>query len=81
MSASAESSATATSSVQICRVPSTGEKIVRVLAGVVSLIGLAVGYFGPDWGYLITVFAALNVTQSAFTGFCPPEILYRWFSG
>ena len=61
-----------------CNVPSTNDKIVRVMAGLVSLIGLAVGYFGPDWGYLLVVFAALNVIQSAFTGFCPPEIAYRW---
>ncbi|PEN14321.1 sulfurtransferase [Longibacter salinarum] len=65
--------------MRICNVPSTSEKIVRVLAGVVSLIGLAIGYFGPDWGYLLTVFASINVIQSAFTGFCPPDVLYRYF--
>jgi len=64
--------------MQTCNIPSTNEKIVRVMAGLVSLLGLAIGYFGPSWGYLLVVFAAINVIQSAFTGFCPPEILYRY---
>lgn len=64
--------------VAICRVPSTEEKIVRFMTGVVALLGLGLGYFVHDAGYLLVVFAALNVIQSAFTGFCPPEILYRW---
>jgi hypothetical protein len=68
-------------SLQVCRVPSTEEKLVRVLAGVVSLTGLGLGYFVSDWWYLLTVFAGLNVLQSAFTGFCPPEIVYRWVKG
>jgi len=64
----------------VCRVPSTEEKLVRVLAGVVSLTGLGLGFFVSPWWYLLTVFAGLNVIQSAFTGFCPPEIVYRWFT-
>jgi hypothetical protein len=64
-------------SASVCRVPSTEEKLVRVLAGVVSLTGLGLGFFVSPWWYLLTVFAGLNVIQSAFTGFCPPEILYR----
>ena len=63
----------------MCRVPSTEEKLVRVLAGAVSLTGLGLGFFVSPWWYLLTVFAGLNVIQSAFTGFCPPEIVYRWF--
>jgi len=66
-------------SLQICRVPTFEEKLVRVLAGVVSLTGLGLGFFVNEWWYLLTVFAGLNVIQSAFTGFCPPEIVYRWF--
>jgi len=68
-------------SLKIFRVPSTEEKLVRVLAGVVSLTGLGLGFFVSPWWYLLTVFAGLNVIQSAFTGFCPPEIVYRWFTG
>lgn len=62
----------------LCHVPTPEEKLVRVLAGVVSLTGLGLGFFVTEWWYLLTVFAGLNVIQSAFTGFCPPEIVYRW---
>lgn len=65
-------------SLQLCRVPTVEEKLVRILAGVVTLTGLGLGFFVNEWWYLLTVFAGLNVLQSAFTGFCPPEIVYRW---
>lgn len=64
--------------LRICRVPSFEEKLVRLLAGTVSLTGLGLGYFVSEWWYLLVVFAGVNVIQSAFTGFCPPEIVYRW---
>jgi hypothetical protein len=69
--------AESTKTQPLCRVPSFEEKLVRVLTGVVSLTGLGVGFFVDEWGYLVTVFAGLNVIQSAFTGFCPPEVVYR----
>lgn len=64
----------------VCRVPSTQEKLVRVMAGVVTLTGLGLGFFVSPWWYLLTVFAGVNVIQSAFTGFCPPETVYRWLN-
>lgn len=78
--ASASTDAPEESTSGVCRVPSTQEKLVRVLAGTVSLTGLGLGFFVSPWWYLLTVFAGLNVIQSAFTGFCPPEIVYRWFN-
>lgn len=69
---------TASDGLRICRVPSFEEKLVRLLAGVVSLTGLGLGYFVSEWWYLLVIFAGVNVLQSAFTGFCPPEIVYRW---
>jgi len=65
-------------SVQICRMPDPPEKLVRILAGGVTLTGLGLGFFVSPWWYLLTAFAGLNILQSAFTGFCPPEIVYRW---
>ena len=64
--------------MQICRVPSVEEKLVRVLAGVVTLTGLGLGVFVNEWWLLLSAFAGINVLQSAFTGVCPPEIVYRW---
>lgn len=63
----------------LCRVPGPNERFVRVLAGVVSLTGLGLGLFISPWWYLLTGVAGLNLIQSAFTGFCPPEVVYRWF--
>lgn len=58
--------------------PEQPEKLVRIMAGTVTLTGLGLGFFVSPWGYLLTAFAGLNVLQSDFTGFCPPEITYRW---
>lgn len=66
-------------SVRLTRPPTQPEKLVRIMAGTVTLTGLVLGFFVSPWGYLLTAFAGVNVLQSAFTGFCPPEIAYRWW--
>ena len=53
------------------------EKCIRIIAGTVVLIGLALGTWVNHWWYLLPAFAGLNLIQSAFTGFCPPEILLK----
>jgi len=75
--ASPSADASDASSAGVCRIPSTEEKLVRIMAGIVSLLGLGLGFFVSPWWYLLTIFASVNVIQSAFTGFCPPEIVYR----
>lgn len=48
------------------------ESLVRILASLVVLVSVALTHFvHPNWVWL-TVFAAVNLLQSAFTGFCPP---------
>lgn len=55
----------------------TSERIVRGIAGTVILASLALShYVHPNWIWL-TVFAGANLLQSAFTGFCPPEIVLK----
>ena len=66
--------------VPLIRNPGQPEKLVRIMGGTVTLAGLALGVFVSPWGYLLTAFAGANVLQSAFTGFCPPEITYRWLT-
>ena len=66
--------------VPLIRMPEHPEKLVRIMAGSVTLTGLALGVLVSPWGYLLTAFAGANVLQSAFTGFCPPEITYRWLT-
>lgn len=66
--------------VPLLRPPEPPEKQVRIMAGTVTLTGLALGFFVSPWGYLLAAFAGANILQSAFTGFCPPEITYRWLT-
>jgi hypothetical protein len=53
------------------------DSFIRVLAGVMVLISVALAHFVNSWWLLFTGFIALNLIQSAFTGFCPPEWLAR----
>jgi hypothetical protein len=53
------------------------ESIIRVLAGSMVLLSLALAQFFSPWWLLLTAFVGVNLIQSAFTGFCPPEILLR----
>jgi hypothetical protein len=48
----------------------TVERGVRLMAGVMILVSLALAYyFSPYWLWL-TVFVGLNLLQSAFTNWC-----------
>ena len=60
----------------------TTERAIRIMAGSVVLISLALGapaspIFHSSYWLWLTAFAALNLFQSGFTGFCPPEKLLR----
>jgi hypothetical protein len=51
----------------------TIERRVRLLAGSLVALSLLLGYLvAPAW-HLLAAFVALNLIQSAFTGFCPVE--------
>ncbi len=50
---------------------------LRLMAGCVVLISLALGaYISPNWFYL-TGFVGLNLLQSAFTGWCPAVLVFQ----
>ena len=53
------------------------ESFVRVLAGVMTLLSVALVYFVGPWWLLLTCFVGANLLQSAFTGFCPPTLILR----
>jgi hypothetical protein len=56
------------------------ESKIRILAGFMVLISLALGhYVNPNWRWL-TVFVGFNLIQSAFTGFCPAEMILKKLS-
>jgi hypothetical protein len=51
------------------------ESLIRILAGTVTLIGVALTHFVSPWWLLLPTFVGLNLLQSAFTGFCPPSLI------
>ncbi len=58
------------------------ERIIRIMAGVMVLASLALGveaspiYHNVNWLWF-TGFIGVNLLQSGFTGFCPPEMMLR----
>jgi hypothetical protein len=59
------------------------ERYIRIMAGLVVLASLGLAHFsgGIDltkmsWLWL-TAFVGINLLQSGFTGFCPPEMLMK----
>jgi hypothetical protein len=62
----------------------TSERIIRSLAGFLLLLSLALGveasplYHSVHWLWL-ALFVGLNLFQSGFTNFCPPEKILKRF--
>jgi hypothetical protein len=55
----------------------TVEQAIRIVAGGMVLLSLILGWWvHPGW-LLLTAFVGVNLVQSAFTGFCPAEMLFR----
>jgi len=50
---------------------------IRVFAGTMILISVALVHFVSPWWLLMTVFIGVQLIQSAFTGFCPPAFVLR----
>ena len=55
----------------------TLENAIRVLAGTMVLISLALAHWVSPWWLLLAVFVSVNLIQSAFTGFCPAAIVLK----
>lgn len=53
------------------------ESCIRVLAGTFVLLSLVLAHFVSPWWLLLAAFVGVNLIQSAFTGFCPAEIVLR----
>ena len=50
------------------------ESLIRILAGGMTLLGVLLAWLVSPWWLLLPTFVALNLIQSAFTGFCPPSL-------
>ena len=55
----------------------TVENGVRVVAGAIVLLSLALGVWVNHYWFFLTAFVGANLIQSAFTRFCPAEMLLR----
>jgi len=53
------------------------ERYLRLIAGAVVMLTLALGYWVSPYWYLFTAFVGLNLFQSAFTNRCPMMSILR----
>jgi hypothetical protein len=52
-------------------------RYLRMIAGALVVISLALGFWVSPWFYLFTGFVGLNLFQSAFTNWCPMMTFLR----
>ena len=55
----------------------TVERALRLIAGVIVLLSVALGAFVHPAFFWLTAFVGLNLAQSAFTNWCPMMTLLR----
>jgi hypothetical protein len=53
------------------------ERGLRLMAGVMILISIALAHFVSLYWLWLTVFVGLNLLQSAFTNWCPGMMILR----
>ena len=53
------------------------ENAIRVLAGSLVLTSLALAHWVNPYWLFLAVFVGVNLIQSAFTGFCPAEMVFK----
>ena len=55
----------------------TVERALRLMAGLVTLISLALAHYFSHYWLWLTAFVGLNLLQSAFTNRCPAMTIFR----
>jgi len=55
----------------------TVERALRMMAGAVILLSMALAYLVSSKWYYLTAFVGLNLFQSAFTNWCPAMVIFR----
>lgn len=53
------------------------EGAIRIIAGSFVLASLALAQLVSPWWLVLAAFVGANLIQSAFTSFCPAEMLLR----
>jgi hypothetical protein len=55
----------------------TQERYLRLIAGALVFLSVALGYWVSPYWFLFTAFVGLNLFQSAFTNWCPMMTFLR----
>jgi len=55
------------------------EKMIRVIAGIFILVSVLLAIWVSPWWLIWTTLIGVNLVQSAFTGWCPAEIILKKF--
>jgi len=55
------------------------DRMVMAFAGCMVLLSLALTLWVSPYFIWLTVFVGVNQIQSAFTGFCPAAMVFKWF--
>ena len=55
----------------------TVERLLRLIAGGIVLVSLALGYWVHPYFYFLTAFVGLNLLQSGFSNWCPMMTFLR----
>ena len=55
----------------------TVERTLRLVAGALVAISLALGYWVSPYWFLLTAFVGLNLFQSGFSNWCPMMTFLR----
>ena len=53
------------------------ERFLRLIAGALVMLSVALGYYVSPYWFLFTAFIGLNLLQSAFTNWCPMMTFLR----
>lgn len=53
------------------------DEAVRLLAGIMILLSIALATWVSQWWLLLTAFVAFNLMQSAFSKWCPAISVFR----
>ena len=53
------------------------ESFIRILAGTMVLISLSLAHWVDERWLFLGAFVGVNLIQSAFTGFCPAEMILK----
>lgn len=56
----------------------TVERALRLIAGVLTLASVLLGYYYTPLWFLFTGFISINLIQSAFTDWCPMMTFLGW---